>query len=265
MSRRVCLALAGVCLIAADVLSLVAAEPARVRVLSYNIHHGEGTDGQVDLERIAAIIRAEKPDLVALQEVDRETSRTGRVDQPAELGRLTGMQARFERNIAFGGGEYGNAVLTRLPVVRHKNHHLPSHYDGEQRGALAVEVALADGGQKILFLATHLDYRPDDGERRASAEVIHRLASEGANLPAIVAGDLNALPESDVLADFQRSWKRTNTEIIATYPAAMPTRQIDYILVRPAERWRVVETRVLDAPGESDHRPIMAVLELVAE
>ena len=89
-----------------------ASEPFRVRVLCYNIHHGEGVDRKLDLERIARVIRSVSPEVVALQEVDRNTQRTGRVDQPAELARLTKMKVVFEKNIDFQGGQYGNALLS---------------------------------------------------------------------------------------------------------------------------------------------------------
>ena len=72
-----------------------------LRVLSYNIHHGEGVDESLDLERIARVIRSVEPDLVALQEVDKGTERTNRVAQAGELSRLCGMQVVFGRNIEF--------------------------------------------------------------------------------------------------------------------------------------------------------------------
>ena len=77
----------------------VTAEPIRVRVLSYNIHHAEGVDRDLDLDRISRVIRSVDPDLVALQEVDRKVTRTRGVDQPAELARLTGMKVVFGSNI----------------------------------------------------------------------------------------------------------------------------------------------------------------------
>src|SRR5688572_31668602 len=86
------------------------------RVMTYNIHHGEGMDGKVDLERIAALIQNEQADIVALQEVDKGVERTARRDLGAELARLTGMQCVFSNNYHFQGGEYGNAVLTRFPI-----------------------------------------------------------------------------------------------------------------------------------------------------
>ena len=239
--------------------------PRELRVVAYNIHHGEGTDGKIDLERIARVIAAEKPHLVAVNEVDQGTRRTHGIDMPAELARLTGMQAIFEKNIDHDGGKYGNAVLTRLPVRRHENHKLPSHYDGEQRGVLVVELGDEinegeDQDEGLMFLATHLDYRPDDHERLASVKKIEEIMGAHQGRPAILAGDLNASEDSRVMAEFAKTWRRTNAEPLATFPAAKPEKQIDYILVRPAERWNVVEVRVLDESVASDHRGLVAVL-----
>jgi len=84
-----------------------ASTPIRLHVVTYNIHHGEGTDGRIDLERIAALLSSMQPDLVALQEVDRNTIRTGRVDQFEMLERLTGMRGAFGKAMDFDGGSYG--------------------------------------------------------------------------------------------------------------------------------------------------------------
>lgn len=242
----------------------LAAEPLTLRVLSYNIHHGEGLDGRLDLERIAAIIRSVEPDLVALQELDRGTRRTGEVDQPAELARLTDMQAIFGPNIEYQGGDYGNAILSKFPVRRQKNHALPSFDDGEQRGVLDVEVELPGDAGMLRLLCTHLDHRRDDRQRRASAEAIERLVSVASAAPMILAGDLNDVPDSPVMERFRRSWSPAGgRESLRTIPSRSPRRQIDYILYRPEARFRVVEVRVLDEPVASDHRPIFAVLELL--
>ena len=237
----------------------------RLRVLSFNIHHGEGTDGRIDLPRIADVINRARPDLVALQEVDRGVARTSRADQPAELARLTNLTVIFERNITYQGGDYGNAVLSRFPVTRHRNHALPSMYAGEQRGVLEVEVTLPNG-QPLLFFATHLDYRRPNRERLASATYINELVKGLPHQPALLAGDLNDLPQSVVLQRFSEAWTRSNVEVLPTFPTELPRKQIDYILHRPAERWRLIEARVLDHdPAASDHRPVLAVLELVPE
>lgn len=236
-------------------------QPARLRVLCYNIHHGEGVDGKLDLEHIARVIRSVEPDVVALQEVDKNTQRTGKVDQPAELARLTGMQAAFGGNLAFQGGEYGNAVLSRWPITRRKNHLLPSFDRGEQRGVLEVEIAWPQAPQPLVFFATHLDHRSNDQERRESAKFINNLAAALGDRPALLAGDLNDTPDSSALKLFEQVWTRANREPLPTIPVGQPKRQIDFILFRPANRWNVVEVKVLPEATASDHRPIFAVLE----
>jgi endonuclease/exonuclease/phosphatase family metal-dependent hydrolase len=258
--RRLCLALACLALVGT---STSAQEPTRLRILSYNIRHGEGMDHKLDLARIAGVIKSVDPHVVALQEVDKGCKRTKGLDEPAELGELTGMTPIFDRNIPFQGGEYGNAVLSKLPIAGWKNLKLPSHYVGEQRGCLVVDLTAPDAKKTpFRFLATHIDYRSDDAERMDSVKTIARVIEDHPDVPAILAGDLNALPDTRVLAAFGETWTRTDSAPTLTFPADKPDRQIDYILVRPAPRWKVVELRVLDEPVASDHRPLFAVLEL---
>ncbi len=235
--------------------------PRQLRVLSYNIHHAEGVDAKIDVERIAKVIQGAAPDIAAIQEVDQGTQRTGRVDMPSELARLTGLSRAFARNIDFEGGGYGTLVLARLPIKGNELHRLPSHYAGEQRGVQVLE--LGEGDDTIIFCSTHLDYRPEDHERLASVEKINAAVAAFGDKPMLLAGDLNAYPESKVLDELAHDWKRANAEALATYPSERPERQIDYVLVRPAARWKTVEVRVLDEPVASDHRPLLVVLERV--
>jgi endonuclease/exonuclease/phosphatase family metal-dependent hydrolase len=243
------------------------ADRDHLRILTYNIHHGEGMDGKVDLERIAKVIRDARPDLVALQEVDRGTRRTGGVDQPAELARLTGMTVRFERNIPYQGGDYGNAVLTRLEIVRHENHLIPNTRPGEQRGALEVEVRVPAGEEgaaptSLRFFATHWAVS-DETERLASAALLRRLTLTRKDTPAVLAGDLNAVPGSDVITEVLKTWGAPDAKDLLTFPSLKPVRQIDYVLHHPKAGWRCIDARVLDASEPSDHRPLLVVLERV--
>ena len=249
--------------------------PELIRAVTYNIHHGEGVDGKLDLPRIAKVLLAVEPHIVALQEVDQGTRRTKGVDQPAELARLTGMQVVFGRNIDYDGGGYGTAVLTKLPIRSHKSVKLRSFYaptaeNPEQRGVQVLELGDGDG-PGLLFLCTHLDYRPPDDERMASATTINELVANRGDQLAILAGDLNAMPESRVIAEFAKHWAiagakpqaANGAKLLLTYPSEAPTKWLDYVMFHPANRWKVIEVRVLDEPVASDHRPLLTVLRRV--
>ena len=236
----------------------------RLRVLSYNIHHGEGVDGKLDLPRIAAVIRSVSPDFAALQEVDIGTRRTGGVDQSIELARLTGMHVLFGRTIWHEGGRYGNALLSRIPAAGFVNHAFPNMPKREPRAAIDTAFELTDSGEALRFLATHLDItRPD--RLTAAARLNEIAASYPASTPMILAGDLNDTPDSPVLELLRKQWTPASLgHVLLTIPVKEPARQIDYILFRPASRWRVIEVRVLEEFVASDHRAIFAVLELLS-
>ncbi len=234
----------------------------RLRVLSYNIHHAEGTDRKLDVERIAKIIVDAKPDVVALQEVDQKVARTRSVDQPAQLARLTGMHVAFGGNIRLQGGDYGNAILSRWPIKAQKNRALPNVDRGEQRGVLDVSIELPDARPTLRFLATHFDHRNAEEERIASAKAIAELVGDDAS-PAILAGDLNDVMTSATLKLLQEKWQLANQDELPTIPVEKPTQQIDFVLVRPAARWRVINVEVLSEAVASDHRAILAELELL--
>jgi endonuclease/exonuclease/phosphatase family metal-dependent hydrolase len=204
-----------------------------LRVMTYNIHHGEGTDGKIDLLRIAEVIKQEGADIVALQEVDRGVARTARRDLPEELAVLTGMTCVFSNNFHFQGGEYGNAVLTRFPVPRRDNTHYKMLRPGEQRGLL--QLVLGVNGRQLLFMNTHMDYRPDDTERLSNAEEIKQVTKRYGHLPAILCGDFNDTPGSRVhramKEQFQDCWEFAGESDGFTYSSDKPRKRIDYAFI----------------------------------
>jgi endonuclease/exonuclease/phosphatase family metal-dependent hydrolase len=274
MACRVCVLrsiLLTVVAVAAFRASAARAElPDVLRVVTYNIHHGEGIDGKFDLARLAKVMLAAKPDIIAVQEVDQGTQRSSGVDQPAELARLIGMKAVFGRNIDFEGGGYGTLVLTNLPIRSHesvklKSFYAPTNENPEQRGVQVLELGDEDE-PRLWFLCTHLDYRPPDDERMASAATINKLIQERGDELAIIAGDFNATPDSRVIAEFAKVWRIAGldrAQDIRTSPGDKPDKWIDYVMCRPAKSWEVAEVRVLDEAVASDHRPLLAVLRRI--
>jgi endonuclease/exonuclease/phosphatase family metal-dependent hydrolase len=246
--------------------------PTELRIVTYNIRHGEGMDNKIDLERIAKVLNDQKPDIVALEEVDQGTKRASGVDQPAELAKLTGMKPYFGHNIDYDGGGYGTAVLTNLPIRSSESVKLKSFYQStpqhaEQRGVQVLE--LGDKNDPPLwFLCTHLDFRPKDDERMDSAHTINDLVEKHAAEPAIIAGDFNATPDSAPVKELAKEWKVAGEEPsdphagkYFSFPADKPDHRIDYVMCRPANAWKVVEVRVLDEEVASDHRPVLTVLK----
>jgi endonuclease/exonuclease/phosphatase family metal-dependent hydrolase/dienelactone hydrolase len=235
-----------------------------LRVLSYNIHHAAGTDGKLDLNRIAKVIQSVNPDVVSLQEVDQRASRSGSKDQPSELGKLTGMRVLFAENIPLQGGSYGNAILSRFEIESKNHSLLPNHSKGEQRGLISSTLLWQSAGKKAKtfnFTATHFDHRPNDSERVASAREVNELAISDPNTPSLIAGDFNDVRGSKTLKTLQEKWSIAGPDL-PTVPVAKPTRQIDFILYRPRNRWTVLKTEVLKESVASDHRAILSVLRL---
>jgi endonuclease/exonuclease/phosphatase family metal-dependent hydrolase len=154
----------------------------RARVATFNIHHGQGADGQLDLDRISSVIRRIDPQLIALQELDRGLDRSSRVDQPAAIEEATGLAVRFRPTVTRPeGGEYGIALASSDPLDDDFIA-LPRRRDEEPRGAI---VAVWHG---VLVVATHLST-----DRAARRGQIRALASriQGRDGPVLLLGDLN--------------------------------------------------------------------------
>ena len=235
----------------------LAAPQDTLRILAYNVRHGNGMDEVVDLTRAAALINRLHPDVVTLQEIDNRVERTGGVDQSGRLGELTGMESAFGAFMEFQGGEFGMAILSRHPIVSSQNHMLPP--GAEPRSVLEARIRVGDGGGAEIVLAGVHFYRSAE-ERLAQAQRAVEILAERA-VPVILAGDFNSTPESEVITFLRRHFTIPDKGADRfTFPSQGAAREIDFIMYRPEDRFQVIEHRVIDEPLASDHRPVLLVV-----
>ena len=237
-----------------------------VSILSYNIHHANPPSkaGVIDVNAIADVINKQNVDIVALQEVDVNTSRSGvSLNEAEEIARLTGMTAFFAKAIDYAGGEYGVAILSKFPMENKKNTAVPTDdaTKGEHR-TLATATIVLSGNKKFVFACTHLDAQHEDVNRQLQIKKILEVLKEE-NLPVVIAGDFNALPNSDVIKQLDSYFTRSCVSNCPfTIPETSPNRTIDYIAFAPATKFTVVSHTVVDESYASDHRPVKAQLQI---
>lgn len=231
-----------------------------VRVMTYNIRHAEGTDGKVDLDRIAKVIRAAQADVVCLQEVDRNCERSGRLDFPALLAQKLNMNVAFGANLKLGGGDYGNATLTRFKIAAQENVALPGKEGAEPRGCL--KTTLEVDGQQLDVWNAHLGL--DAAERKAQAAALFERLG---NKLTILAGDMNETQDGAavtmLLGRLADTWLEHTGEAVTTIGKEDKAQRIDFILV--SKDINVLSSRILVTPeilSASDHLPYTAELAL---
>lgn len=261
------------------------------RVATFNIRHGLGRDGRVDLARTAGEIRALRADVVGLQEVDVAFGRRSRhEDQAARLGALLGTQARFGAALDLPPARagrprrrYGVALLTGHEILAQGVHPLPplpghdrptgprgtlrTRLLTEPRGVLRTRLRRRDGAE-LEVLVTHLD----PARRAQRAEQVQGILALAAELdgPAVLMGDMNADPGAPEFAALTAAgWRDAAREAPgargrrrgrlarATHPARLPLRRLDVLWLRGG-----VEAISLEVGprGGSDHRPVVAEL-----
>ena len=222
-----------------------------MRVMTYNVRGGWGSDGQKSTERIADVVRSQSPNIVCFQEVHQRLPQSKFVDQPARLERELAMPFVFQANLHLGVGKYGVGVASRYPVRGVRNHLLPSVR--EQRGVLQVTLGAPDG--LLTVFCTHWGLNGAERERQAAqlAELVGAVSGL-----VIVCGDLNERPDAPAvrllldrmgLADADADLNRP------TYPTERPEARIDYVFFSPT--LTLAGVSVLETPA-SDHGPLVA-------
>ncbi|MER7804109.1 endonuclease/exonuclease/phosphatase family protein [Streptomyces parvulus] len=248
-----------------------------LRIATYNIHAGTGSDGVFDLDRQAAALRALDADVIGLQEVDVHWGeRSQGLDVAGELARRLGMRVSFAPiysldPVTAGSPrrEYGVAVLSRFPVRSEANHEITRLSTQDENPVPAPapgfgEVTLKVRGVPVQVFVTHLDYRADAAVRVAQVADTRRImARERAARPGarqVLLGDFNAEPSAPELGPLWRELRDAGAGTGGTYPAAAPVKRIDYVAVGRGVRVR--EAAVPEEAAASDHRPVVADVSL---
>lgn len=236
-------------------------------IMTYNIHHANppSRPGFIDLEAIAAVIKLQSPDIVALQEVDVYTNRSGKsINEAAELAKLSGMSHYyFAKAIDHDGGEYGVAILSKLPMEGMKNTPLPTAEEtkGEHR-TLATAVIRLTNGKQIIFACSHLDAQKSDTNRLLQINKITEILQHE-KLPVVIAGDFNSTPSGKIINQLDKYFKRSClTDCGFTIPANIPRSTIDFVAFKPFNQFTVTEHTIIDEKYASDHLPVKVVLNV---
>ncbi len=270
-----------------------AAELRSLKVLTYNIAHGRGPvddnweeSGDAKRKRIsqiAQLLKQTDADFVVINEVDFYSTWSGHQNQAEALAREAGYHDWVEqRNVDFrflyGGLQFGNAILSRFPIVAAEEIAYPAHsawedwLAGRKRGVVCT--LKLPGDRQLRVAAIHLEHRREINRVRG-AEIIVDLA-RSSEIPLIAAGDFNSslpgFPRANITADGKNAMEILQASELfrlrpqqgpqpadLTYSSAEPEQVIDWILIPASSEF---DTYAVIKSELSDHRPVSATVIL---
>lgn len=224
-----------------------------IRVATFNVQHGVAAVGRrVDNDALARSCAALDADLLAVQEVDVDVGRSGRVDQVGLIGSATGLSGRFAPTVEVDGGRYGHALFARGEIAVLDE--IPLDPRGaEPRAALLCDVLLVEEA-RVRVLSTHLSV--DRLTARSQLRSLVARVGQGST-PTVFLGDCN-LPRRAVRATVQ-PWRLSVVRSRPTFPSSWPYRWIDHIAVPAGAGVKQVDVRRF---AVSDHRALIATVQL---
>lgn len=242
-----------------------------LRVLVYNIHAGKDAKQVDNLERVAALIKEQNADVVLLQEVDKFTQRSGKVDQLAKLEQLTGLNGTFGKSLDYQGGDYGIAILSRWPLTASQTTSLKveppqARAGGSKEPRVALSAVMHSPHGPITLVNTHIDASRDDTYRKQEAPQVIAIAKAALaqGRTVLVGGDFNSTPDSDVQKavrdqGMRDAWSECGKGEGLTYPDDVPVKRIDYLYL--TGKLSCTSAQVLESRA-SDHRGVLFVVKL---
>lgn len=233
-----------------------------LRIITYNIHHAAppSKPGVIDIEAIISTLKKYPADVIALQEVDVNTKRSGDIDEAKAIADGLGLYSYFAKAIDHDGGFYGVALLSKFPLNNASVIRLPmdTTVKGEQR-VLATATIKLPSGRSVVVGCTHLDHQKDSRSRDLQMAQIISFAKTTSQ-PFVLAGDFNAQIGSSTLQLFDQVFQRTCEPCAPTFPADRANRTIDFIGYKKLAGIKTISHQVIPETYASDHLPVRAVI-----
>ncbi|GIN95147.1 metal-dependent hydrolase [Siminovitchia terrae] len=239
----------------------------KIRVMTFNIHHGKGMDKQANLSRIAEVIDLCNADIIGLNEVDRHFSKRSLYeDQASWLADQLKMDYAFSPSITKQSKsftnirQYGNALLSRLPIITRKSHKINS-LSGIIEGRSLLDATIQINKRPVQINVTHLSLNPYFHKKQTDFILNHHHMKN--SNPIILMGDLNMKQGSSawrkLSEEFQDVWYKKGKGAGCTYPSLRPRSRLDYIFA--SRDFKVVNAEIVSKiPKASDHLPVTATL-----
>lgn len=271
-----------------------------MKLLTYNIHYWQGTDGVIDVERAIEVIGASDADIIGLNEVYHPALLQGldapaleymaeRLDMTFVYGQAQGFDLAFDRP----GRSFGNALLSRWPILASAGHHLPPAPGHAPRGLLEGRVLLPDRRRTLTVYVTHID-PSDEDVRLAQIQALLTWTVRDRNRAHVLMGDLNTYSPEDfggfgskaalqaavdalgwemyapkvmtrlLKSGYVDAWMRCESAPAATYEAPDARFRIDYVLLSESLAPHLRSCRRIDAAPAalaSDHYPVLIELD----
>ena len=231
--------------------------PAQAKFLSYNLwgYHNAETPGGYD--SLATVINEIDPHISGHQEVDRANTRSKGVDVIAYLAERTGMHSLYAPALKdWNEGQYGEGLLADLPPISHRLFWVEEQ-EGEDRSAIEIDITM--GGERVRFLTTHLAHENDAFAAHQAKEMVAWMSDGGdAQIPMVIVGDFNSRPGDDAMSQYENAGF-----VYVRNDSGKVLDEIDHIMYRPRDRWRVVDQGKPTHYTCSDHDPVWAILELL--
>lgn len=234
------------------------AQNLSLRVMSMNMKEG-GKPANYDADVYSDFIRQYNPDVVVFQEMDNFTTRNGNKDLLSEMAVKLGMFPYFGKSFSYGGGDFGNAILSKYPFYNARTITANPSGSIEMRSCSWIDILMPDK-RKVRVAVTHLDVSSDEQVRISTLAIINTNMLTNNELPTLLIGDFNVTPDSDTMNYAKFRWQDIGEGTGNTLTSTSPTKRIDYVMGYP-KTWIRKSYETVCNPGLSDHCFIVADVE----